>query len=423
MNDSHVVSIAQVEVFIKGVEEARISFRGKSKEERYAWIKQTLTKFHYFRLTKKEKSTLRKFIMQMTGYSKSQLTRLIAKKRKSGVISASDANRSRFPAKYTVDDVALLIETDKSHDCLSGPATKTIFERMYKVFHDVRFSRLKDISVSHLYNLRERRQYLSQTYFFEKTKPAKVTIGERRKPESQGQPGFIRVDTVHQGDLEKEKGVYHINCVDEVTQWEIIGSVEKISEYYLEPLLADLIAQFPFRILGFHSDNGSEYINKVIAKLLNKLLIAQTKSRSRHCNDNALVEGKNGSIVRKHMGYVHIPQRYASAINEFYREHLNVYLNYHRPCGFATKIIDSRGKEKKVYNVYRIPFEAYKAIIEPEIFLKEGETMEKLEKIALAQSDNECAKAMQKAKVELFNQFTRHKLQLPTIYTYAILGS
>ena len=130
--------------------------------------------------------------------------------------------------------------------------------------------------------------------------------------------------------------MYHINITDETTQWEIVGAVEKISELCFETLLKDLIGQFPFRVINFHSDNGSEYINKVVAELLNKLLIQQTKSRARHCNDNALAECKNRAVVRKHMGFVHIPRHFAGAINQFYKQDFNVYLNYHRPCGFAT---------------------------------------------------------------------------------------
>jgi transposase InsO family protein len=366
----------------------------------------------------------------MTGYSKSQLTRLIKKKKQRGIIAAETVGKNKFPRIYDVEDVALLIETDKAHDRLSGPATKRIFARMYEAFRDNRFARLSKISVSHIYNLRKKRQYLSQTHFFTKTKPASVPIGERRKPAPEGRPGFIRVDTIHQGDLDKEKGVYHINLIDEVTQWEIVAACEKISEYFLLPVLEEAIAQFPFKVLGFHSDNGSEYINRVVAKLLNKLLAEQTKSRTRHCNDNALVEGKNGSVVRKHMGRNFIPQKFAPAINEFYKQHLNPYLNYHRPSGFATKIVDARGKEKKVYNIYRTPFEAYQAIVGAESFLNEGVAMEKLQKIALAESDNDAARAMQKAKVELFSQFKKQKLQLPTIYAYlprreagVILGS
>ena len=86
------------------------------------------------------------------------------------------------------------------------------------------------------------------------------------------------------------KGVYHINTIDEITQWQILGATEGISERFLAPLLKTLLKQYPFTIIAFHSDNGSEYINKIVAKLLNTLLIKQTKSRPRHCNDNALLE-------------------------------------------------------------------------------------------------------------------------------------
>ena len=421
MNDSHMVNISQIKEFIKISKD--IEFRGASKEEKYRWIEEVLIRFRYFSLRKKEKSVLKAYAMKMTGFSDAQLTRLIAKKKKTGKILADTTKRHRFPKKYTPEDVALLIETDKNHERLSGPATQKIFKRMYDIFQDIRFRRLKDISTSHLYNLRGTRQYLSWTKFFVKTKPAAVKIGERRKPNPQGNPGYLRVDTVHQGDLEKEKGVYHINFIDEMTQWEIVVAAEKISEQYLLPLLEKALEQFPFKIKGFHSDNGSEFINKVVAKLLNKLLIRQTKSRARHCNDNALIEGKNGSIIRKHIGYAHIPQRYAALLNEFYCNHLNVYLNYHRPCGFATLKISEKGKIKKVYDLYQTPFEAFLSHPRAAEFLKNGIVIENLKKIAYEKSDNKCAALMQKAKVELFKQFSSHQLRFPTAYTAFISGS
>lgn len=411
-----MVSIAQIKEFIKiskGIE-----FQGVSKKEKYQWLEEVLQRFRYFSLRKKEKSVLKAYMMNMTGFSDAQLTRLIAKKKKTGKIIANTTARHCFPKKYTSEDVARLIETDNAHDRLSGPATKKIFEREYTVFNKEMFRRLKDISIAHIYNLRGTRQYQSFARFFVKTKPTPVNIGERRKPRPHGQPGFLRVDTVHQGDREKEKGVYHINLVDEVTQWEIVVAVEKISEQYLKPLLEAALNQFPFQIKGFHSDNGSEFINKVVASLLNKLLIQQTKSRALHCNDNALVEGKNGSIIRKHMGHMHIPQRYAPLINEFYHTHLNVYLNYHRPCGFATIKVNGKGKEKKVYDVYQTPYDALLAHPRALEFLKEGVTIEKITLIAHEKSDNECATEMQKAKTELFKNLTRQKLQLPATYAH-----
>jgi hypothetical protein len=402
MDDSHIISIAQIQEFIKVAK--NITFQGVKTLEQYTWIAGILSRFRYRSLRKKEKTIIKVYIMRMTGYSDAQITRLIKKKRKVGKILVA-TGRHCFARKYTSDDIARIIETDKAHDRLSGKATRKIFEREYMVFGNKEFARLKDISVSHLYNLRGTRQYQSHGHFFTKTKPTAVPIGIRRKPDSQGRPGFLRVDTVHQGDYEGMKGVYHINLVDEVTQWEIVVAVEKISEHYLMPALADALDQFPFQIIGFHSDNGSEYINTVVARLLNKLLIQQTKSRARHCNDNALVEGKNGSIIRKHMGRMHIPQKHALAINEFYRVYLNPYLNYHRPCGFATEIISAKGKIKKVYNLYRIPYDAFVGHPDALKFLKEGVSWEKLDGAAHEMSDNECAALMQEKKYQLFKSF------------------
>lgn len=184
------------------------------------------------------------------------------------------------------------------------------------------------------------------------------------------------------------KGVYHINAVDCVTQYEGVATCERISEAFLIPVLEALLQSFPFVILGFHSDNGSEYINRNVAQLLNKLLIEeQTKSRSRHSNDNAQAESKNGAIVRKHLGYAHIPQRFAGPVNAFCRDYLNPYINFHRPCLFAETVTDAKGKQRKRYP-YRLmtPYEKLKSLPLVEIFLKPGVSFEKLDTEANAMS-------------------------------------
>lgn len=408
MNDSHMVSITRIREFIKAGK--GIEFCGASKQEKYAWVEEVLLRFRYFSCRKKEKSVIKEYLMRITGYSHAQISRPIKKKKKFGKIFLSAARRHTFTRNYTAEDIARIIETDNAHSRLSVKATKHIFNREYTVFGDQRFKRLKDISVSRIYNLRGTRQYISHALTFTKTQSVNVPIGERRKPDPQGQPGFLRVDTVHQGDKDGEKGVYHTNLADEVAQWEIAGAVEKISEAYLEPLLADALDQFPFQILGFHSDGGSEYVNSVVARLLNKLMIRQTKSRPRHCNDNALAETRNGSIIRKHMGFWHIPQPHAVAINQFYQEYFNGYLNFHRPCGFATEIISEKGKIKKVYNTYLTPFEALMGHPDALQFLKKGVSLEKLDVAAHQMSDNARATAMQKAKHELFKSFSFFKI-------------
>jgi len=404
MNDDQLVTIAQLENFIAAAD--GMNFVGRTKKQKYAWVEKILRRFWYLTARKKNRSVIKSFVLKMTGYSDAQMTRLIGQMRSKKCITVPDATtRNSFPSRYTVDDVALLVKTDNAHSRLSGAATKEIFRREHDLFGKTEYVRLKDISIAHLYNLRGRRQYVSQASTFKKTNPTPVQIGERRKPVPDGKPGYIRIDSVHQGDQEGEKGVYHINLVDEVTQWELVGSVEGISERFLSPLIEELLSAFPFKVIEFHSDNGSEYINSVVASLLQKLLIAQTKSRPRRSNDNALVEGKNGSVVRKHMGYMHIPRRHALRINEFYQEHFNVYVNYHRPSGYATTTIDRRGKEKKKYDVYETPYMHFRKLPQAEQYLRGGVTFVELDRLALAMSDNECAILMQKAKLQLFKSF------------------
>ena len=237
-----------------------------------------------------------------------------------------------------------------------------------------------------------------------KTNPVNTNIGVRTKPEPNGKPGYVRVDSVHQGDLDKQKGVYYIHFVDEVTQWDVVVAVEKISEYFLEMALEEAFAQFPFEIINFHSDNGSEYINKNVSRILKKAYVEQTKSRSRHSNDNALVEGKNASTLRKQMGHAHIPQKFAPLINKFCTEDLNPFLNFHRPCAFATDDIDSKGKVRKKYNAddYAMPVDKLLTCINVEDYLKKGVTIEGLQKQKLAQSHFEVAEKVSEAREKLF---------------------
>jgi transposase InsO family protein len=316
--------------------------------------------------------------------------------------------RNRFARKYLSTDIALLIETGVLHGCLSGQATKEILRREHKVFKNKAYTTISEISASHIYNIRNHnRQYnSSEAKFFTRTQAVQRNIGIRRKPEPLGKPGYLRIDTVHQGDFGGTKGMYHINIVDEVTQYEMIASVEKISEQYLRPIIEELLKLFPFHIFEFHSDNGSEYINHVVAGLLNKLHIELTKSRSHHSNDNALVESKNGSIIRKLYGRNFIDAKYAPLFHEFNKAFVNPYLNYHRPSGFSTLCIDRRGKQKKKYDIYLMPYEKLKSLSNAATYLKESFSFDTLDKIAYSESDNTFAKRMKKAKQELFKKLT-----------------
>lgn len=404
MQNAEGLSRDQIQEFLRSSEP--IEFSSSGREERYLWVERVLVAQKYRDLKKRERGLVRAYLRKVTGLSEAQTTRWIRGYLDCGVVRAQPYQRHTFAVKYTVEDVALLAEVDRAHGRLSGPATRRILQRAYDQFGEKQYERLAKISVAHLYNLRASARYRNQAAMFEPTQSTAAAIGQRRKPDPQGRPGYVRVDTVHQGDSAGSKGVYHINAVDAVTQWQVVGCAEKISETYLLPVLAAVLAQFPFSIRGFHADNGSEYINHRVAEMLRKLHAEFTKSRACRSQDNALVEGKNGAVIRKLIGYGHIAGAYAAALQKFYVEHLNPYLNYHRPCGFATVSLDGRGKRQRKYKIedYRTPFEKLQSLPEAEQFLKPGLSLQGLEKRALAISDTECARRMSAAKAKLLRQ-------------------
>jgi transposase InsO family protein len=396
------LSLEQIRVFLEASEE--LVFAARNRQEVYGWVSRILIEQEYASLKRDCKGLVRRYIAKMTGMSRAQLTRLIGKYAATGEVKACHARRNRFPRQYTAEDIELLAMVDEAHESLSGPATVKILYRELHDYGDRRFERLAAISVAHLYNLRKSRAYRERRIRYEKTRPVQVAIGERRRPDPQGRAGYLRVDTVHQGDMDGVKGVYHINAVDEVTQWEVVGAAAQISEAWLLPVLEAMLSQFPFRIRGFHSDNGSEYINHTVAKLLNKLLVEQTKSRPRHSNDNGLAEAKNGAVIRKHLGYGHIACAHADAIQSFYTEHFNPYLNFHRPSGHAEIVTDRKGKQRRIYSWYATPWEMLRQLPGLARYLKEGVTTEELNRQAREQTDTQAATAMQRAKSELFQK-------------------
>jgi len=222
----------------------------EAKEARYAWIQAILLRFHYRQLGKAEKGLVLDFLQKVSGYSRIQVKRLIQQYVQHGRLHRTVQG---FRHLYTLEDIQLLAQTDELHGTLSGPATKKLCERAWLRFGQAAYHRLAGISVSYLYVLRHSSSYQQVRRHFEKTRPTVSRLGERRQPQPNGRPGYLRVDTVHQGDLDGVTGVYHINAVDEVTQFEIVCSVEKISERYLIPVLEDLLDQFPVIILAFHA--------------------------------------------------------------------------------------------------------------------------------------------------------------------------
>jgi transposase InsO family protein len=400
MEDGGRLNLEEIRAFLESTGE--VSFEAQDRRELYAWVNQQLRQQDYDGLKREGKGLLRRYVAKMTGLSRAQVARLIGCYQRGEEVKPRDYRRHSFARRYTGADVELLAKVDEAHETLSGPATRKILEREWHEFRDARYERLASLSVAQLYRLRKGRAYRVRRVVYQPTRPTQVAIGERRKPDPQNRPGYLRVDTVHQGDQEGVKGIYHINAVDEVTQWQVVGATAQISEAWLMPVLEGMLTQFPFHIRGFHSDNGSEFINHTVAKLLNKLLVEQTKSRPRHSNDNGLVETKNGWVIRKHIGYGHIASAHAEAFDRFYREQFNPYLNFHRPCGVPEMTVTAKGKQKRVYRWYATPWEILRQLPGLAGFLRADLTIDQLAASARTQSDTAAAAAMQDGKRRLF---------------------
>jgi hypothetical protein len=415
MQNAEGLTGPQIDGFLKGSE--GIGFNGADRAGIYEWTQRLLVAQEFKGQSKKQRGTIRRYASRVTGLSLPQITRLIRSYVQTGRVEMRPSRRPQFSGKYTEGDVTLLAEVDRAHERLSGPATQRILKREHEEYGKAEFARLAGISVSHIYNLRASPRYRRQATTFQPTRPSAISIGERRRPEPQGRPGFLRADTVHQGDWEGVKGVYHSNAVDTVTQWQVVGCTGRINAENLKPVLEAMLHQFPFPILGFHVDNGSEYINYSIAEMMQVMLVEFTKSRACRSQDNALVEGKKGAVIRKLIGYGHIPAEHAETLQKFYVTQLNPYLNFHRPCGFATVSVDGRGKRKREYKLqdYATPFQKLKSLSGAADRLKPGIRMETLDRRAAAMSDTEFAQKMGAAKAKVLRACKVESPYLPQV--------
>jgi len=417
MKNVRIFSIPELEQLLSS--SSGMQFTAIDKTEAYDWISATLKGYNYRKLSKYERGLVIAYIQKLTGYSLPQTKRLIGRWAKTTKLKRKPYKHHSFNGIYTRNDCILLAGVDEAHNVLSGPATRKILEREYVVYGKLAYERLAGISASHIYNLRKTYLYHQHVATFTKTKGPKNTLGVRQKPEPNGKPGYIRIDSVHQGDgPNREKGVYHINFVDEVTQWEFVACVPTICDRHMLPILETILFMYPFVIHEFHADNGSEYINRQVAAMLERLHITLSKSRPRRHEDNALAETKNGGVIRKEMSYNHIPSHYAGLIHDWYLKWFNPYLNYHRPCGFVTTITDSKGKERKVYRPqdYMTPYAKLKSLPNASQYLKPGVTFAHMNTVEEAMSDTEFAIAMRKAKYQLMKQIDESEAkELPMV--------
>lgn len=395
MDDSRLTTIIQLKEFLNGSKKLVVSLADSPLEEKYEFLEKTIKQFVYQKLSKKDKRVVIAYLRKITGYKHSQLFRLVERSQR-GNLTKQAYHRIKPHRIYTGDSIKLLEKTDEAHLRLSEGATKEILRRECEVFNHREYQTIARISHAHITNLRHSQGY--KNFWINHTKARPIPIGLTQPPENFGRPGSIRIDSVSQKD------VYHINSVDEVSQWEIAFCVPQLSEACMLPALREIFDQYPFHLFNFHSDRGRETINYLVSELLQRLLIKQTKNRAYHSGDNALIETKNGSIIRKNMGWEHINRNMCHEINQYYKDYFNPYLNYHRPCAFPTITTDQQGKKQKVYDLYQIPYEHLKGLPNAGRYLQKGITFEQLDRIAYSHSDNEFAMIMREEERKLFTK-------------------
>ena len=238
MDETRLRTIEQLEEFLKATPEVAFTAPGVGVApdiQRYQHISRVLARFDYPQRDKRERGVVLAYLRRTSGYGRAQLTRLVARWAANRVAQHPLVKRYRAPAapfarKYTAADVELLVEMDRAHEDVCGPATAHLLQRAHAVYGDPRYERLAGLSVSHLYNLCKRADYQARRVRFVKTRAVCNPIGLRKAPSPNGRAGYVRIDTVHQGDLDGVKGVYHITCVDEVSQWQVQACVQGICQ-------------------------------------------------------------------------------------------------------------------------------------------------------------------------------------------------
>ena len=197
MQNLERLSLAEMKEFL--TTNRHVGWSAVERESVYGLVERVLKAQQYRRLSKGQKGIVRGFLSKVTAVSRAQMTRLIQRWVETRRIERKPMQRPSFPRRYTAADVATLAEVDAAHDDLSGPAVRHLCRRGWEVFWDGRFQRLAEISASHIYNLRRSAAYRKIRVRVQPTQARQVSIGERRQPDPKGRAGYLRVDTVHQG--------------------------------------------------------------------------------------------------------------------------------------------------------------------------------------------------------------------------------
>jgi transposase InsO family protein len=172
-------------------------------------------------------------------------------------------------------------------------------------------------------------------------------------------PGFTEVDLVsHSGNQASGEFAHSLNLTDLHTTWTETRAVLGKGESAVLKAFQDLQAALPFRLLGIDSDNGSEFINRHLARWCWKRDIQFTRSRPYKKDDNAHVEQKNWTHVRKLLAWdrYDTPQA-VEAINDLYRNELRLWMNFFQPSVKLLRKIRVGSRLRRQYSPAQTPLD------------------------------------------------------------------
>ena len=172
-------------------------------------------------------------------------------------------------------------------------------------------------------------------------------------------PGFAEIDLVsHSGDSAEGEFAHTLNLTDIHSGWTESRAVLGKSEVAVVAALEEIRARLPFPLRGGDSDNGSEFINWHLKRWCDQQQIQLTRGRPYKKDDNAPIEQKNWTHVRKLLGWERYDSRAAvAAINDLYRQELRLWMNLYLPSVKLVKKVRVGSKVRRVYSPAQTPFE------------------------------------------------------------------
>jgi len=172
-------------------------------------------------------------------------------------------------------------------------------------------------------------------------------------------PGFTEIDLVsHSGNSASGEFLHSLNVTDIHTTWVESRAVMGKSQIGVLSAMQDIEQALPFKLLGMDSDNGSEFINYHLKTFCDQKGIQLTRGRPYKKDDNAHIEQKNYTHVRKILGYLRYDSLAAQkAINELYQNELRIFQNLFLPSMKLIKKSRVGSKLKRSYDKPQTPLE------------------------------------------------------------------